>query len=57
MEPRSDGLLICGSRHRLLIGRFLVAGFQDRHLVGAALREKFECEAVFARVEQFTLAL
>ena len=35
VEPRSDSLLICGSRHRLFIGRFSVVRFQDRRLVGA----------------------
>ena len=33
MEPGSDGLLVCRSRRRLLIGRSPVVGFQDRRLV------------------------
>ena len=57
MEPESDSLLVCGSRRRLLIGRFPVLGFQNRHLVGTALGEQLENEVVFARVERFALAL
>ena len=53
MEHGSDGLLVCGSRRRLLIRRFPVVGFRDHRLVGVVLREQLEHEAAFARVEQF----
>ena len=41
MEPGSDVLLDCGSRHRLLSGRFLVDGLRDRRLVGVVLKEQW----------------
>ena len=57
LELGSDSLLVCGSKRRLFIERFLMVGFRDRHLVGAASRKKLECKVAFARVERFTLAL
>ena len=53
MEPGNDDLLGCGSRRRLLSGRFLVGGLRDRRLVRAVFREQLDCEVMFARVERF----